>query len=362
MKKLYVAFAVVAIVILLSTTYFFVANNVFSGTSKQILKIHCATSLLFPLEKVEADFESAHPDVDVEIEGHGTIQVIRHVTELNQKIDLLLVADYVLIPRMMYDTKMPNTDESFANYYIRFATNSLVLAYTNQSKYANEINSDNWYSILARQDVKLGLANPQLAAIGYRALIAIQLAEDYYGEPNLFHDIFTANLEPPISSVKDGSNYTIFVPGVQNPKGDKLTLRGSEVDLIALLQPGFLDYCLIYLSNAKQYGFNYIELPDEINMGSPQYESNYGRVEVVHEHQRFATVNLDRVGETIYYGLTIPRNAPNAELAEEFSKFILEGQGKTDFDLAYHPVFTPAFTDNPQAVPTSLQSLVEKEP
>ena len=130
---------------------------------------------------------------------------------------------------------------------------------------------------MARPEVKLGLANPQLDALGYRALMVIQLAQDYYGDPTLFHSLITANMDPPISSIPNGANYTITVPETQQPKGDKLTLRASEVDLIALLQSGYLDYCFIYVSNAKQYGFNYVELPDEINMGSPQYQSNYER-------------------------------------------------------------------------------------
>jgi molybdate/tungstate transport system substrate-binding protein len=362
MKRQHIVFAAIAAIALIASTYFFVANYVYMSPSQKALKVFCATSLLFPLEKVEADFEAAYPNVNVEIEGHGSIQVIRHVTELNQQIDVLMVADYLLIPRMMYPTKMPNTNESFADYYVRFATNKLVLAYTNQSRYADEINSDNWYSILARPDVTLGLGNPQVAAIGYRALTAIQLAENYYGDMGLFNNIITANLDPPINSVQDGSNYTITVPEIQNPKGDKLKLRSSEVELVTLLDSGYLDYCLIYLSNAKQYGLNYIELPNEINMGSPQYQSTYEQAQVVYEHQRFASISLDRAGETIYYGLTIPKNAPNRELAKEFVEFLLNGTGKDDFELAFQPVFTPSFTDNPQAVPESLRSMVAREP
>jgi molybdate/tungstate transport system substrate-binding protein len=362
MKRLHIVFAAIAAIALIVSTYFFMVNYVYVNPSQQTLKVFCATSLLFPLEKVEADFEEAHPNVNVEIEGHGSIQVIRHVTEINEKIDVLLVADYLLIPRMMYPTKMPNTDESFADYYVRFATNEVVLAYANNSRYADEINAENWYSILARPDVTLGLGNPQVAAIGYRALAAIQLAENYYGAQNLFHNLITTNIEPPITSVKDGSNYTITVPETQNPVGDKLKLRSSEVGLITLLDSGYLDYCLIYLSNAKQYGFNYIELPDEINMGSPQHQSIYEQVQVVYEHQRFASISLDRAGETIYYGLTIPKNAPNPDLAEEFAKFLLDGQGKDDFDSMYQQVFNPSFTDNLQALPESLQQIVAPEP
>ena len=361
MKKTYATAAVIIVVILLASTYFFVFDNVFNVQSKQVLKIHCATSLEFPLDKLEPEFEKAYPNIDLQFEGHGTIQVIRHVTELNQKIDVVLVADYSLIPLMMYDTKMPGTDQSYGNYYIRFATNTMVLAYTNTSKYANEINSDNWYSILARPDVKLGFANPQVAALGYRALTVIQLAQEYYGEPTLFHDLITANMDPPINSIPNGSNYTITVPDTQQPKGNKLTLRSSEIDLIALLESGYLDYSFIYLSNARQYGFNYISLPEEINMGSVQYQSNYERVQVIYDHQRFATVNLDRTGETIYYGLTIPASAPHPELAEKFIEFLLAGQGKTVFDACYNPIYSPAYTDNLQNVPESLRSLVTPE-
>lgn len=362
MKRTYIAFAAIAAVILLISTYFFVSNYVFVNPSKQTLKIHCATSLQFPLAKVEADFEAKYPNIDVQVEGHGTIQVIRHVTELGQKLDLLFVADYGLIPVMMYNTKMPDSDESYANYYIRFATNTLVLAYTNTSRYAGEINSTNWYSILLRPDTTLGLGNPQVASIGYRAITAIQLAQNYYSSPRLFHDLITANLNPPITSISNGTGYTIIVPEVQNPAGDKLKLRTSEVDLIALLTSGHLDYCLIYESNAKQYGLNYIELPDEINLGSPQCEGIYRTVEVKFEHQRFSTISLDRTGETIFYGVTIPKNAPNPELAQTFLDFLLAGTGKEDFESAFQPVFSPAYTDNIAAVPEELQNLVITEP
>ena len=360
MNRTYSVLAVIAAAtLLLSSTYFFVLSN---DNSKQTLTIFCATSLQYPLRQVEEDFEKANPNVDVHLEAHGTIQVIRHVTELNYKVDVVLVADYSLIPRMMYTTTMPNSDQSYADYYLRFATNKLVLAYTNSSDYANEINSNNWYQILSRPNVRLGYANPQLDALGYRALMAIQLAEDYYKVPHFFHDLITANLNPPISSVQEGSNYTILVPETQNAVGDKLTMRASEVDLISLLETGYLDYCLLYLSNARQYGFNYIELPDEINLGNSESEPTYEQIQVKYDHQRFATVTLDRTGETIYYGLTIPKNAPNPQLAEKFIDFLLNGQGKTDFQNQFHPVYNPSFTDNLEALPTSLRSLAVSEP
>ncbi len=359
MKEKHVFF-IATISLLLLSTYFFAVNTVFVNPQKQTLKILCATSLLYPMEKAQTDFEKAYPNIDVEVEGHGSIQVIRQVTELGSSADLLMVADYSLIPTMMYPTKIAGTNNSYAKYYIRFATNELVLAYTASSKHSPEINSSNWYSILSLPDVKFGFANPQLDSLGYRALIAIQLAELHYGSQGLFHDLITTNFNPPISSIPDGSNYTIIIPETQQPVGAKISLRASEVDLIALLQSGNLDYCFIYMSNAKQYGFQYVTLPSDVNLGSLSCSSFYEKVHITYEQQRFATVNLDRNGETIYYGLTVPSNAPQPDLATKFIQFLLNGTGKDDFSASWQQIFTPSFTDNPQAI-KGLQQLIQEE-
>ncbi|HYB93103.1 MAG TPA: tungstate ABC transporter substrate-binding protein WtpA [archaeon] len=331
-------------------------------TKNQTLTILCATSLYYPLQKVQSDFEKAYPNINVEIQPHGSIQVIRQVTEENETADLIMVADYSLIPAMMYNADVPGTNQGFADYYIRFASNSMVLAYTNRSQYADDINSTNWYSILTQPNVKIGLVNPELDSLGYRSLIAIQLASSYYGDPELFHDLITNNFNPPIDCIANGSNYVITIPTTQQPSGDKITLRASEVDLIPLLQEDYLDYCFLYLSNAKQYNFSYISLPDQINLGSTQYDENYSQVQVIYAHQRFTQITLDRTGEAIYYGMTIPTNAPNPELATLFMQFILNGQGKNDFAQSWQPILTPSFTDNLQLIPNSLQPYVAKDP
>jgi hypothetical protein len=46
----------------------------------------------------------------------------------------------------------------------------------------------------------------------------------------------------------------------------------------------------------------------------------------------------------------------------KFIEFLLNGQGKNDFEQAWHPVFTPSFTDNLQALHESLKPLVAAEP
>jgi molybdate/tungstate transport system substrate-binding protein len=353
-----VALSALIMVFIISTVLFYF--YVIVPSQKTTLKVLCAASLLFPLGKVEAAFEEAYPDVNVEIEGHGSIQVIRQVTELGEKADLLMVADYSLIPLMMYNSSNSGSTQTFADWYIRFASNKIVLAYTNSSKYATEVNVTNWFSVLMRPDVVFGFPNPMIDALGYRALMAMQLAETYYGNYSIFHDLVTTNFDPPISSIPSDDNYTIIVPDVQQPK-EGVMVRASSIQLIPLLETGSVDYCFLYMSNAKQYGLRYVEFPDSFNLGNPQFEDMYEHVTVRFELQRFATVGLDRLGKTIYYGFTIPNNAVQKNLAVVFAEFLLGEEGRGIFESAWHPVFLPSYTDNRQGVPFSLQSLVVQE-
>jgi molybdate/tungstate transport system substrate-binding protein len=354
-NKNYVALLALALVILVATTIFFF--YVVVPRQKTTLKVLCAASLLFPLGKVEEAFEKAHPEINVEIEGHGSIQVIRQVTELGDEADLLMVADYSLIPLMMYNSSESGSNQSFADWYVRFASNKIVLAYTNLSKYSSEVNVTNWFSVLMKSDVIFGFPNPMIDALGYRALMTVQLAENYYGNSSIFHGLITSNFDPPISSIPSNNNYTIVVPDTLQPKAGVI-VRASSIQLIPLLETGSIDYCFLYLSNAKQYGLRYVEFPDEFNLGNLQFEELYKHVTVRFELQRFATIGLYRPGRTIYYGFTIPDNAVQKNLAVEFAAFLLNGEGRDIFESFWHPVFVPSYTDNMEDVPSSLQSFV----
>jgi molybdate/tungstate transport system substrate-binding protein len=272
-----------------------------------------------------------------------------------------MVADYSLIPLMMYNSSQSGSNQSFADWYIRFASNRIVLAYTNSSKYASEVNATNWFSVLMKPGVVFGFPNPMIDALGYRALMVMQLAETYYGNNSIFYNLVTRNFDPPISSIPSDDKYTIVVPEVMQPKANVI-LRASSIQLIPLLELGSMDYCFLYLSNAKQYGLQYVDLPDEFNLGNPQFEELYEHVTVRFELQRFATVGLDRLGKTIYYGFTIPNNAAQKDLAVEFAEFLLGEEGRAIFESASHPVFLPSYTDNMHGVPISLQSFVVQEP
>jgi molybdate/tungstate transport system substrate-binding protein len=137
------------------------------GPERTALTVVPAGSLLAPLEEVEAAFESRHPEIDVRVEGHGSIQAIRQVTDLHRAIDVVAVADASLIPDMMY-IPMSEGEGNYTDWYVPFAANEIVIAYTDRSAGADEITAENWYRILARPDVRVGFSNPMLDACGYR--------------------------------------------------------------------------------------------------------------------------------------------------------------------------------------------------
>ena len=355
MNRTQIAVALIAITATSAATLYYF--NFYQETSPEqhILKIYCAGSLLYPMEQVAEAFMEQYPDITVQIEGHGSIQVIRHPVELNDPADLLMVADYSLIPIMMYKAPLPDGSGNFTDWYIRFAGNELVLAYTNQSLYKDELTSKNWYTILARPDVKLGISNPIIDALGYRGLQVLQLAEYYCGEPQIFETVIGTWFDPEIKTVEVDEKTAIFVPEVEDPNEDKISMRASSIQIMPLLETGALDYSFLYKSNAEQHGLNYLTLPNEINMGNPDYDTYYAKAQVKFQHQRFQSIGLDRYGKTIYYGLTIPETAENPEDAVLMIAFILGGEGKTIFEELDHSVYMPAYADNIGGVPEELK-------
>ena len=80
-----------------------------------------------------------------------------------------------------------------ADWYVTFAKNQMVLCYTNESKYADEITAENWYEILGKSDVAWAFSDPNLDPCGYRSPMVIQLAEAHYGDDQIFERVVMAN-------------------------------------------------------------------------------------------------------------------------------------------------------------------------
>ncbi|MCP3951366.1 MAG: tungstate ABC transporter substrate-binding protein WtpA, partial [Desulfobacterales bacterium] len=237
-KTLLTRLTVTSLAVLL---FVFIAGPSLAGELSGKLVIFHAGSLSVPLKAIEKDFEQKHPGLDIQREPSGSQKAARKVSDLKKPCDIMASADYKVIDKLLIPT--------YADWNIRFATNQLVLCYTDKSKYAGEVNADNWYEILARKGVVWGHSDPNLDPCGYRSLMVLQLAEKHYQSAGL-HDRLIANR--PMQNV-----------------------RPKSVQLISLLQTGNMDYAWEYLSVAVQHGLKYVILPDQINLGNYKYDNLY---------------------------------------------------------------------------------------
>lgn len=332
-------------------------------STRTSLVVFAAGSLIIPFDHLEKAFEARYPDIDVKSEYHGSIQVIRHVSELHEDIDVVATADASLIPMLMYAVDNPETGKPYANWYISFATNKLAIAYTENSKYAEEINSNNWYEVLSRNDVRVGIADPRFDASGYRALMAFALANNYYQKPKIFANMFNGRFANPVTIFTDDEQTSITVPEIFDSKPETgLLVRGASIQLLALLESDDLDYAFEYESVIQQHGMKMVALPDAINLGDGTYNSAYKQVVVELDFRRFASVRPEFRGEQIGYGITIPSSAIHPKEAEQFIAFLLSPEGRAIMQKDYHPLFSQPIGDNYANIPAELQILCKANP
>jgi len=269
----------------------FPASQVMAELSGKVVMFH-AGSLSVPFAAMEKAFEAKYPKVDLLREAGGSVKCARKVADLKKPCDIVASADYTVIDNLL----IPN----FAQWNIRFATNQLVLCYTDKSRYAGEVNTGNWYEILQKKGVIWGHSDPNIDPCGYRSLMVMQLAEKALGKPGLYEKLLANRPEE--------------------------NIRPKSVELISLLQTGNMDYAWEYLSVAVQHGLKYIVLPDEMNLGNYKYDPIYEKALVKVTDKKPGTFKM-RKGKSCTYGVTITTDAPNREAAVIFLRYMLDPEG-----------------------------------
>lgn len=332
-------------------------------TDRIPLVVFGAGSLIVPFNHIEKAFEARYPNIDVQAEYHGSIQVIRHVSELHKRIDVVATADASLIPLLMYAVDNPETGKPYANWYISFATNKLAVAYADHSKYADEINGENWYEVLSRGDIRVGMSDPRFDPSGYRTLMAFALSNEHYQQPKIYANMFNGRFTNPVTIFQDDDQTIITVPEIFESKPETgLLVRGASIQLLALLESGDLDYAFEYESVIQQHGLKMVSLPDEVNLGSEANNDIYNRVVVELDFRRFATVEPVFRGSQIDYAVTVPSSASHPEEAVLFIAFLLSDEGRELMKDDFHPVFDRPIGNNYTNIPTELQALCEPNP
>ena len=263
-----------------------------SGGVDRKLVVYNAGSLALPL-RAALDSFAARENVTVEQENAGSLETARKLTELGKIPDLVGVADYEVIPLLLIPSQ--------ATWYAKFARNRMVLAFTDRSNGAAEINTNNWWQIVTRPNVQVGRADPSLDPNGYRTLLVWQLAERFYKQPGLEKRFLTT--------------------------APQRNVRPKEADLVGLLQAGEFDYIWSYESIAQGIGLRYVTLPQDVDLSAPADSAEYA-IASTRVAGKTMTDSVTMRGQPIVYAFTVPTRAPHPALAAKFAQYLASPDGR----------------------------------
>jgi molybdate/tungstate transport system substrate-binding protein len=285
------------------------------------LVVFNAGSLAKPFSDLLRAFRAKYPEVVPAQENSGSLEAARKLTELGKIPDVIGVADYGVISKLLVP--------QHATWFATFARNSMVLIHTDESAGADEINSGNWWQVLLRPGIRAGRSDPALDPNGYRTLMVFQLAGKLYKQPGLAPRLERA-----------------FPPRYVRPK---------EADLTALVQAGELDYSWSYASIAKTARLPYVNLPDSVDLSDPKLAEWYGQARVrLPGMSRAGKDSVEFRGEPIVYALTIPKAAAHPATAQAFVRFMFSSEGQAILEANGFTLLEKPLLGGPERPPAGL--------
>ncbi len=218
---------------------------------------------------------------------------------------------------------------NYVSWYAPFIRTSIVIGYNPKSKFAADLQAaangtKPWYQVLEEPGFRLGRTDPALDPKGVRTIIVMELAEQYYNQPNLVQKI--------LGSAENTSQ--IF----------------PEEDLVARLGTGQLDAGFFYLNEVKEANLPYISLPVQINLGDPSYNSTYVKASYTDPKSGQTTK-----GSATVYTITIPNTSKNKAGAIAFVNFLFSTTGKSILTQDGLTLVTPTVEGDASAVPSQVQ-------
>ena len=229
-----------------------------------------------------------------------------------------------------------------SGWAIAFASDQMALAYSNaslQNSAANSIlttytsatalnTTEAWNSFFANitsGSVKIGIGNPNADPAGYRAWIVLEAASQAYAQNSSF---FGNRI------IANNGNVT----------------AASAADLVGPLETGQIQFLFIYKSAAIAHKLNYLELPDQVNLGNPKYSQFYSKF----SYQLSKGVQK---GALIALYITVPIDSTDTADSLHFVVFVVKNSPTLLSPFGLVPM-TPARLYNSTVIPEPLQELV----
>jgi molybdate/tungstate transport system substrate-binding protein len=300
------------------------------GEGEEALIIFHDGNLSGLMGELAGEFKKIHPGIEIHREASESTLAARKVAEVRRAVDIVAVMDHKVIEKVLMNRKLFMPD--YADWYIDFARDRVVIAFTDASRYSDKVSSDNWYRILSREDVRFGCCHQDIGHCGYHTLMTWHLADLFYKD------------RPDGKSIYN-TLYEACSPDSILPSSD---------EMVSLLGSSALDYAFMYLSTAKQHRLKYIELPRGIDLSDLSLGELYENAQVRLTGKRPDSYNIVR-GAPIVYAITIPKGAPDLKHAVMFVEFMLSEKGRKIMERNGHLPIVPVMVKGLSRVPKEFR-------
>ncbi|MCQ0030083.1 extracellular solute-binding protein [Burkholderia glumae] len=197
---------------------------------------------------------------------------------------------------------MGEANGNFVTWYVNFAESPLMIGYNPQSRFAKAFKTKRWDQVLQEPGIRIGRTDPKLDPKGAFTVEMMTRAASFYHEPDLVQK-------------------TLGAPG--NP--DQVL---PEEALVGRLQSGQLDAGFFYSTETSD-----LKIP--------------------------AVAPAPELQAKASYTLTILSDAPNRDGAARFANFLLSAKGRALLKEHGVDVVRPKVSGNAQALPPSLQAVID---
>jgi molybdate/tungstate transport system substrate-binding protein len=187
-------------------------------------------------------------------------------------------------------------------WYVNFAESPLMIGYNPQSKFAAQFKSKRWDEVLQEPGIRIGRTDPKLDPKGAFTVEMVTKAAALYKEPDLVQKTLGA------------------------PENPEQVL--PEETLVGRLQSGQLDAGFFYSTETSDLKIPAIRPAPELQAKAS-------------------------------YTITILGDAPNAKGAASFVDFLMSAKGRELLKEHGVDVVKPAVVGNVQAIPPSVQAVID---
>ncbi|MGH8782940.1 extracellular solute-binding protein [Paraburkholderia sp.] len=188
------------------------------------------------------------------------------------------------------------------SWYVNFAESPLMIGYNPKSRFAKDFKTKRWDKVLQEPGIRIGRTDPKLDPKGAFTVEMMTKAAQLYQQPDLVEKTLGA------------------------PENPEQVL--PEETLVGRLQSGQLDAGFFYSTETSD-----LKIPSL--RPAPELQAKAS------------------------YTLTILADAPNAAGATRFVNFLLSEKGRALLKEHGVDVIKPTVTGNAQAVPPSLQAVID---